>query len=374
MRVPFLDVAAAYLELKGELDAAMQRVAASGNYILGREVAAFESEFAAYCEAAHCVGVGNGLEALHLILRAMEFGPGDEVIVPANTYIATWLAVSYAGATPVPVEPDEKTYNIDPSRIEDAITPRTKAVIPVHLYGQPADMDPINELAGKYGLAVIEDAAQAHGGRYKGRRVGSLGDAAGFSFYPGKNLGALGDGGAIVTSDEALAGRLRVLRNYGSQEKYFNERKGFNSRLDEIQAAMLRIKLRKLNEWNERRKMLASRYQQTLEGVPDLTLPFVPAYADPVWHLFAVRHPERDRLQKFLADAGVGTIIHYPLPAHLQDAYAELGFSAGSFPRAEGMAGTLLSLPMGPHLSAEQADHVISQLAAFSSEQLIGKV
>jgi len=374
MRVPFLDVAAAYLELKGELDAAMQRVAASGNYILGREVAAFESEFAAYCEAAHCVGVGNGLEALHLILRAMEFGPGDEVIVPANTYIATWLAVSYAGATPVPVEPDEKTYNIDPSRIEDAITPRTKAVIPVHLYGQPADMDPINELAGKYGLAVIEDAAQAHGGRYKGRRVGSLGDAAGFSFYPGKNLGALGDGGAIVTSDEALAGRLRVLRNYGSQEKYFNERKGFNSRLDEIQAAMLRIKLRKLNEWNERRKMLASRYQQTLEGVPDLTLPFVPAYADPVWHLFAVRHPERDRLQKFLADAGVGTIIHYPLPAHLQDAYAELGFSAGSFPRAEGMAGTLLSLPMGPHLSAEQADHVISQLAAFSSEQLVGKV
>ena len=374
MRVPFLDVAAAYLELKGDLDAAMQRVAASGNYILGPEVAAFESEFAAYCEAAHCVGVGNGLEALHLILRAREIGAGDEVIVPANTYIASWLAVSYTGATPVPVEPDDKTYNIDPSLIEEAITPRTRAIIAVHLYGQPADMDPINELAGKYGLAVIEDAAQAHGGRYKGRRVGSLGDAAGFSFYPGKNLGALGDGGAIVTSDEALAGRLRVLRNYGSQEKYFNERKGFNSRLDEMQAAVLRIKLTKLDEWNERRKMLASRYQQTLEGVPDLTLPFVPAYADPVWHLFAVRHPERDRLQKFLADAGVGTIIHYPLPAHLQDAYAELGFSAGSFPRAEGMAGTLLSLPIGPHLSAGQADHVISQLAAFSSEQLIGKV
>ena len=368
MRIPFLDVAGAYQELQPALDAAVQRVMASGSYILGPEVAAFESEFAAYCEAAHCLGVGNGLEALHLILRAMEIGAGDEVIVPANTYIATWLAVSYAGATPVPVEPDDKTYNLDPSRIEEAITPKTRAIIAVHLYGQPADIDAIKSIAAPYGLKIIEDAAQAHGARYKGKRVGSLGHAAGFSFYPGKNLGALGDGGAIVTNDKDLAGRLLILRNYGSQEKYFNERKGFNSRLDEIQAAVLRIKLKKLDEWNERRNMLASHYQQTLEGVPDLTLPFVPAYADPVWHLFAVRHPERDGLQKFLGDAGVGTIIHYPVPPHLQKAYAELGFAAGSFPRAEEMANTLLSLPMGPHLSDQDANYIVSQLSAFSSQ------
>ena len=365
-RVPFLDVAAAYNELRSELDSATQRVMASGQYILGPEVAAFESEFAAYCEARYCVGVANGLDALHLILRAMEIGPGDEVIVPTNTYIATWLAVSYAGATPVPVEPDEKTYNLDPSRIEEAITPRTRAVIVVHLYGQPADMDPINELAGKYGLAVIEDAAQAHGSRYKGRRVGGLGDAAGFSFYPGKNLGALGDGGAIVTNNEGLAAKLRVIRNYGSQEKYFNEMKGINSRLDDMQAALLRVKLRKLDEWNERRKMLATLYLQILEGIPNLTLPFVPGYADPVWHLFVVRHPDRDRLQQHLTAAGVGTLIHYPLPPHLQKAYAELRFSSGSFPRSEQMATDVLSLPMGPHVSEEQAQYVVDQLAGFA--------
>jgi dTDP-4-amino-4,6-dideoxygalactose transaminase len=368
VKVPFLDVAATYRELKADLDAAVQRVMASGNYILGPEVATFESEFAAYCEAGHCIGVGNGLEALHLILRAMEIGAGNEVIVPANTYIATWLAVSYSGATPVPVEPDEKTYNIDPSLIEEAITPRTKAIIAVHLYGQPADMDSINEIARQYDLAVIEDAAQAHGARYKGKKVGTLGDAAGFSFYPGKNLGALGDGGAIVTNNEALANKLRVLRNYGSQEKYFNERKGFNSRLDEIQAACLRVKLRKLDEWNQRRKELAAYYLQTLEGIPDLALPLVPDYAEPAWHLFAIRHPERDRLQRFLGDAGVGTIIHYPVPPHLQQAYAELGFSAGSFPRAEQMANTVLSLPMGPHLSDQEAEYIVSQLSAFYSQ------
>jgi dTDP-4-amino-4,6-dideoxygalactose transaminase len=338
---------------------------ASGHYILGPEVAAFESEFAAYCEASHCVGVANGLDALHLILRAMEIGAGDEVIVPTNTYIATWLAVSFSGATPVPVEPDQKTYNLDPARIEDAITPRTRAIIPVHLYGQPADMDPINDIAGKYGVAVIEDAAQAHGARYKGKRVGSLAAAAGFSFYPGKNLGALGDGGAVVTNDEALAQRLRVLRNYGSQEKYFNERKGFNSRLDEVQAAVLRIKLTKLDEWNERRKKLASYYLQTLEGTPDLALPLVPDYADPVWHLFAVCHPQRDQLQRFLGDAGIGTIIHYPVPPHLQDAYAELGIAARSFQRSEQIAKTVLSLPMGPHVSMADAEYVVEQISSF---------
>lgn len=365
-KVPFLNVAAAYQELKAELDAAVERVMTSGHYILGPEVAAFESEFAAYCEAGDCIGVANGLDALHLILRAMEIGPGDEVIVPTNTYIATWLAVSYAGAMPVAVEPDEKTYNLDPSRLEEAITPRTKAIIPVHLYGQPADIDPVNELAGKYGVAVIEDAAQAHGARYKGKRVGGLADAAGFSFYPGKNLGALGDGGAVVTNNKALATRLRILRNYGSQEKYFNQLKGFNSRLDEMQAAVLRVKLNRLDEWNERRKSLASFYLQTLEGIPDLTLPFVAKYADPVWHLFVVSHPERDRLRQFLDDAGVGTLIHYPLPPHLQNAYTELGFSNGSFPRSERMANAVLSLPMGPHVGADEAQHVVAQLAAFA--------
>ena len=239
---------------KEDLDAAFQRVMESGWYILGHEVEAFEEEFAAYCEARHCIGVGNGLEALHLIMRAMDIGPGDEVIVPSNTYIATWLAVSYTGATPVPVEPDERTCNIDPTRIEAAVTSRTKAILAVHLYGQPADMDPIGEIAARHGLKVIEDAAQAHGARYKGRRTGSLGDAAGFSFYPGKNLGAMGDGGAITTSDGELAGRLRMLRNYGSRVKYVNEEVGFNSRLDELQAALLRVKLRMLDEWNTRRK------------------------------------------------------------------------------------------------------------------------
>jgi dTDP-4-amino-4,6-dideoxygalactose transaminase len=297
----------------------------------------------------------------------MEIGPGDEVIVPTNTYIATWLAVSHAGATPVPVEPNEKTCNIDPSRIEEAITPRTRAVIAVHLYGRPADMDPINELAGKYGLAVIEDAAQAHGSRYKGRRVGSLGDAAGFSFYPGKNLGALGDAGAVVTNNKALAHRLRVMRNYGSKEKYFNEVKGLNSRLDEMQAALLRVKLRRLDEWNKRRKRLAAHYLKVLEGVPDLTLPFVPTYAEAVWHLFVVSHPDRDALQKHLSAAGVSTLIHYPCPPHLQDAYAELGFALGSFPVAEQMADEVLSLPIGPHLSAQNAACVTSELESFSS-------
>ena len=366
-KVPFLNVAAAYHELRGELRAASEGVAEAGQYILGPEVAAFESEFAAYCEAGHCIGVGNGLDALHLILRAMEIGAGDEVIVPANTYIATWLAVSYAGATPVPVEPEERTYNIDPSRIEEAITSKTKAVIAVHLYGQPADMDAIRKIAGKYRLAVIEDAAQAHGARYKGRRTGSLGDAAGFSFYPGKNLGALGDGGAVVTNDEALANRLRILRNYGSQEKYVNEVKGFNSRLDELQAALLRVKLRRLDEWNQRRQRLAQYYLQALREIPDLTLPFVADYANPVWHLFVVRHSSRDRLQHHLTENGVGTLIHYPLPPHLQNAYQDLGFSAASFPLSEAMGNEVLSLPLGPHVPAEQAQYVVAQLVAFAT-------
>ena len=264
--IPFLDLRASYLELKTALDSAFQRVMASGWYILGEELKAFEAEFAEYCNVKYCVGVGNGLDALHLILRAMDIGQGDEVIVPSNTFIATWLAVSYAGATPVPVEPDEATYNIDPSKIEAAITEKTKAIMPVHLYGQPADMDPILKIAARHHLKVIEDAAQAHGARYKGKRTGSLGDAAGFSFYPGKNLGAFGDGGAVTTNDSTLAERVRRLSNYGSQVKYAHDVKGFNSRLDELQAALLRVKLRHLDAWNGRRRQIAAQYLRKLNA------------------------------------------------------------------------------------------------------------
>lgn len=367
MDIPFLDLRASYLELKSELDAASERVLNSGWYILGEEVEAFEREFAAYCGARHCVGVGNGLEALHLILRAYDIGPGDEVIVPANTYIATWLAVSYAGATPVPVEPDPQTYNLDPARIEAALTPKTKAILPVHLYGQPADMDPILEIARRHGLKVIEDAAQAHGAKYKGRLAGTLGDAAGWSFYPGKNLGALGDAGAITTDDDKLAERLKMLRSYGSRVKYYHEVKGFNSRLDPLQAAFLRVKLRRLDEWNGRRKSIAARYLAELAGAPDLTLPAVLPEAEPSWHLFVVRHPQRAGLQEHLTKSGVGTLIHYPVPPHLSGAYAELGVTAGTFPVTEEIANTVLSLPMGPHLALEDSGWVARKIKAYAA-------
>lgn len=365
MRVPFLDLKAPYAELRDELDAAYRRVMESGWFIMGDELRAFETEFAAYCGTKHCVGVGNGLEALHLILRGLGVGPGDEVIVPSNTYIATWLAVSYAGAKPVPVEPDPDTHNLDPERVHDAITPRTKAMIPVHLYGQCADMDPLRDLAARYGLKVIEDAAQAHGAQYKGSRAGSLSDAAAFSFYPGKNLGALGDAGAVVTNDDALADTVRVLRNYGSREKYYNETKGYNSRLDELQAALLTVKMSKLDEWNRRRKHVAARYLRELEGAGGVRLPRVPSWADPVWHLFVVQHPDRTRLQSHLTAAGVGTLIHYPKPPHLQEAYVELGYGRGTLPIAEQMADEVLSLPIGPHMSDADVDYVISQVASF---------
>lgn len=361
MTIPFLDLKSPYIELKGELEAAFKRVMKSGWYILGKEVEAFEAEFAAYCESKHCIGVGNGLDALNLILRAIDIGPGDEVIVPANTYIATWLAISYSGATPVPVEPDERTYNINPGLIEAAITKRTKAILPVHLYGQPADMDPINALAARYGLKVIEDAAQAHGARYKGRRAGSLGDAGGFSFYPGKNLGAIGDGGAVVTNDDELDDRIRTLRNYGSKVKYHNEVKGFNSRLDELQAALLRVKLPKLDEWNDRRRAVAKEYLQHLAAVPDLILPNVPNWAEPVWHLYVVRHPQRDVLQKKLSEADIVTLIHYPIPPHRSKAYFR-EFAGVSFHIAERFADTVLSLPIGPHLDEPGRSGVINSV------------
>lgn len=349
MRVPFLDLKATYAELRDGLDAAYRRVMASGRYVLGEELAAFESEFAAYCGVKHCIGTGNGLDALHLILRAMDIGPGDEVIVPANTFIASWLAVTYAGAVPVPVEPLPSTYNIDPARIEEAVTPRTRAIIAVHLYGQPADMDPIRDVARRHGLKVVEDAAQAHGARYKGRRTGGLGDAAGFSFYPGKNLGAFGDGGAVTTDDDTLAHRVRTLRNYGSQVKYVNERKGFNSRLDELQAAFLRVKLTRLDAWNERRRAVAKRYRADLASVAGVILPHVPEWAEPVWHLFVIRTPHRDLLQRRLAERGIETLIHYPVPPHKQAAYREMG--GRSYPITEGIHAEVLSLPMGPAMT-----------------------
>ena len=365
--IPFLDLKAPHVELRAEIDAAIARVVDSGWYVLGPEVEAFEAEYAAWCEARHAVGVANGLDALHLALRALNVGPGDEVIVPSNTYIATWLAVSQCGARPVPVEPLDASYNLDPARIEAALTPRTKLILPVHLYGQPADLDPILQLARKHGLRVLEDGAQAHGARYKGRRLGSHGDAVAWSFYPGKNLGALGDGGAVTTNDAELAERIRVLRNYGSRVKYVNELRGFNSRLDPLQAAVLRVKLAHLDDWNARRKVIAAQY---LVGLADcgLVLPQVPAFADPVWHLFVVRHPRRDELQKRLAERGVGSLIHYPLPPHRQAAYADAGFQPGDFPLANAQAEQVLSLPMGPHLSRADADEVVQRVREAAAE------
>lgn len=362
MKVPFLDLKAQYIELQDELDAAYRRVMDSGWFILGKEVVAFEAEFAEYCQVKHCIGVGNGLDALHLILRASGIGPGDEVIVPSHTYIATWLAVTYSGATPVPVEPDEQTYNIDPFRIESAITEHTKAILPVHLYGQPADMDRINEIALQYGLKVFEDAAQAHGAKYKGRPTGGLGNAAGFSFYPGKNLGAFGDGGAVTTNDADLAKKIRLLGNYGSHIKYRHEVKGFNSRLDEVQAALLRVKLSKLNEWNERRKYIADIYFEKLESNSDIKLPFCLEGVDPVWHLFVIRLQERNNLQKKLIEYGIGTMIHYPIPCHLQESYVDLGYKVDSFPITENICKSILSLPIGPHLDKGQMQLVINSL------------
>lgn len=366
MQIPFLDVGASYKELKPEIDAAIARVLDSGWYILGPEVEAFEAEYAAYCEAKHAIGVANGLDALHLALLAMGVGPGDEVIVPSNTYIATWLAVSQCGATPVPVEPVEATHNIDPARIEEAITSRTKVILPVHLYGQPADLDPILEIARKRGLRVLEDGAQAHGARYKGRRIGAHSDAVAWSFYPGKNLGAMGDGGAVTTNDPHIADQLVKLRNYGSRVKYINEVRGFNSRLDPLQAAILRIKLVHLDKWNGCRSSIANIYQQGLISC-GMTLPCVPDWAEPAWHLYVVRHSKRDDFQKALSAAGIGTLIHYPIPPHLQQAYADLNLMPNEFPIAELMANTVLSLPISPAVKESEALEVVEVVKAAAN-------
>ncbi|MEU1804215.1 DegT/DnrJ/EryC1/StrS family aminotransferase [Streptomyces sp. NPDC019937] len=361
MDVPFLNLRAAYLELKRDIDAATGRVLDSGRYLLGPELAAFETEWAAYCGARHCVAVGSGCDALELALRAMDIGPGDEVIVPAHTFAATWLAVSATGAEPVAVEPEPATFTLDPERVEAAIISRTRAILPVHLYGHPADLAALSEVAERHGVRILEDAAQAHGAQAYGRRVGAWSTTA-FSFYPGKNLGGFGDGGAVVTDDAELAERVRLLRNYGSREKYRHEIRATNSRLDELQAAVLRVKLAHLDAWTERRAAVAARYLDGLAGLdgPDgLVLPRPAPWAEPVWHLFVIRSADRSALRERLAAAGVETLIHYPVPVHRSEAYAGSRQAARAQPVAERLAREVLSLPMGPHLSDDAVTAVI---------------
>jgi dTDP-4-amino-4,6-dideoxygalactose transaminase len=356
--IDFLNLRQVNARYGDEIKAAVNRVIDSGWYVLGEENARFEEEFGSFCGVRHCIGVGNGLDALELILRALEIGPGDEVIVPGNTFIATWLAVSRVGATPVPVDPRLDTKNLDPDLLESRITERTRAILPVHLYGRPAEMQAIGEIGRRRGLHVIEDAAQAHGARYFGSRTGSLGTAAAFSFYPGKNLGALGDAGAVTTDDDALADRVRMLRNYGSKQKYLHETVGLNSRLDEIQAAVLRVKLRYLDEDNALRRDLASRYIDGLSDYPSISLPILTEGCESAWHLFVILHQARDQLQRLLAERGVGTMIHYPLACHRQPAY-----DSGCFPPlpiSERLEGQLLSLPISPVHSRSDVDIVIA--------------
>lgn len=365
--VPFLDLKAAHLELKEEIDEAISGVLASNSFVLSDEVTAFENEFAAYVETPHCIGVGNGLDALRLVLEAMGIGPGDEVIVSAHTFIATWLAVSACGAHPVAVEPLLGTRNIDPAEIEKAITSRTRAIVPVHLYGQPADLDPILDIASRHGLYVVEDAAQAHGAKYKGRRIGGAGDAVAWSFYPGKNLGAMGDGGAVTTTNKNLAELVRKLGNYGAERKYIHELKGCNSRLDALQAAVLRVKLKHLDEWNTRRKSVALKYQNALSIITGSGLPHVPDWADPVWHLFTICIDRRDDLQKFLKSKDVDTLIHYPVPPHMSQAYSNEQVW-GKYPITEKLANKVLSLPLGPHIQDWQTEKVSELVVGFLSE------
>jgi len=378
MIVPFAELGAAYVELKAEIDSAVAKVLSSGWYIGGEEVNAFELQWAKHCEAKFAVGVGNGLDALILSLRVLGVGPGDEVIVPSNTFIATWLAVSHCGATPVPVEPDERSHNINPLLIEAAITRRTKVILPVHLYGQPADLTPILALARKHSLWVVEDAAQAHGARYNGRSLGAHGDIVTWSFYPGKNLGAMGDAGAITTDNFEVAERIRVLRNYGSPEKYVHENQGYNSRLDPLQAAILRVKLPMLEQWNQRRNKLAQKYIEKLSLLQNggasgskprvtkqnsiFTVPFVPKDVTSAWHLFILQLQDRDQVQAKLAKDGISTLIHYPTPPHLQNAYSHLGFTPGSFPIAEKLSKEIISLPLFPSLGDLECDYVCEKL------------
>lgn len=362
--IPFVSFKPMERELDNELRAAFERVYNRSWYIEGAEDSNFEEKFAEFCDTNYCIGVGNGLDALMLALKALGIGKGDEVIVPSNTYIATALAVTYVGATPIFVDPDIRTFNINPDNIEAVITPKTKAIMPVHLYGQPCDMDPIVAIANKHNLFIVEDCAQAHGATYNGKVIGSFGDAAGFSFYPGKNLGALGDAGATVTSDKELATKIRALGNYGSDYKYHHIYKGNNSRLDEMQAAFLSAKLPHLVRMNEERRRIAKCY---LDGIynSNVILPFVPEYANPVWHIFGIRCNRRDELEKFLNDKGIGTNKHYPIPMHLQDCYKDLGYKKGDFPIAEEISATELSLPMYYGMTDEEIQYVVDAVNAF---------
>lgn len=365
MNIPFVSFKPMEKELNTELRGAFERVLENSWYIDGKEDKQFEEAFADFCNVKYCVGVGNGLDALMLSLKALGIGAGDEVIVPSNTYIATALAVTYTGAVPVFVEPHLETYNIDASGIEQAITSKTKAIMPVHLYGQPADMDAIMEIADRHHLYVVEDCAQAHGAIYKGKPVGSFGDAAGFSFYPGKNLGALGDAGAAVTNNENLAMKVRALGNYGSDYKYHHIYKGHNSRLDELQAAFLSVKLPHIERMNEQRRKIADCYLKGIQN-PLITKPVVIDGVVPVWHIFAIRCDKRDELADFLSTKGIGTNKHYPIPMHLQECYKDLGFEKGAYPIAEQISSTQLSLPMYYGMTEKEVQYVIDMVNAFA--------
>lgn len=366
MNVPFLDVKQTYLAIQEEIDAAIKGVLQSGRYILGENVEYFEQEFAAYCGCKFCIGVASGLDALYLLLKAYDIGPGDDVIIPANTYIATALAVSSTGAKPVLVEPDPLTCNIDPSKIKEAITDSTKAVLAVHLYGQTADMYRIRKICRKHDIKLFEDAAQAHGALHHGIKAGALGDAAGFSFYPGKNLGAFGDAGAVTTDNPDIAEYVRVARNYGSSKKYYNSIKGINSRLDEIQAAVLRVKLKYLDQWNRRRADIARLYLESLNFRRERFRPPVTGEGNThVWHVFTVQSDRRNDLQTYLSRKGIGTLIHYPVPPYSQTAYAELNKLKNNYPISNAISKQILSLPIGPHLTREQVDYVCEIVNAF---------
>lgn len=362
--VPFLDVGAACAELRDEISQSISRVLDSGWFVLGEELDSFEREFAAYVGADYCAGTGSGLDALRLALYAHGIGPGDEVIVPSNTFIATWLSVTQVGAVPVPVDPDPETYNLDPYKVDQAVGKCTRAIIPVHLYGRPADLDSINAIAKENNITVIEDAAQAHGARYKGRTIGSDGNTVAWSFYPGKNLGALGDAGAVTSNDETVIAKIKSLRNYGSSAKYVHEEQGINSRLDEIQAAVLKQKLSRLDEWNGRRKAIA---QQYLAGIDNerISLPRVDDEYESVWHLFVIKTEERSRLIEYLSVQEINTAIHYPVCVHQQKAYSDMDFSKYPCPVGEKIQHEVLSLPIGPHMRQEQFERVINVLSDF---------
>lgn len=365
MKIPFLDLRMQTAQVEADVMAGIKGLLERSDFILGEGVGQFEASFAAYCECDHAVGVASGFDALKLILRAMDIGPGDEVITVSHTFIATALAISSVGATPVLVEVDPDTYTMDPKMVEAAITAQTKAIMPVHLYGQPADMDPILQVARAHGLRVIEDAAQAHGARYHGKRAGSIGDAAAFSFYPGKNLGAFGDGGAVTTSDPVLADRIRTLRNYGSAKKYFHDELGENSRLDTIQALVLSEKLKRLDDWNVSRRAIATQYDKALAGIGDVVTPTIRPETESVFHLYVIQTARRDELMSYLQKQGIDCLIHYPVPVHLQRAYASKGFEKGDFPFTERLATRILSLPVFPGMSDGQVEAVCESIRSF---------